>query len=130
MAKKMTKKMMYEQILAHTTDKEEREFLENEIALLDKKATNKKPTKEQEQNAKLKSEILEFIAVTPHTASEVWRSKNEWVEEWSVQKFSALLNQLENDGLVKRSIVKRVPYFVAVATVEVEDEDITEVEGE
>ena len=130
MAKKVTKKMMYEQILAHTTDKAEREFLENEIALLDKKAANKKPTKEQEQNAKLKSEILEFIAVTPHTASEVWRSKSEWVEEWSVQKFSALLNQLEEAGLVKRSIVKRVPYFVAVATVEVEDEDITEVEGE
>ena len=130
MAKKKTKKMMYEQILSHTTDKEEREFLENEIDLLDKKAANKKPTKEQEQNALLKSAILEFIAVTPHTASEVWRSKAEWVAEWSVQKFSALLNQLETDGLVKRSIVKRVPYFVAVATVEVEDEDITEVEGE
>lgn len=128
MAKKVTKKMMYEQILAHTTDKAEREFLENEIALLDKKAANKKPTKEQEQNAQLKSEILEFIAETPHTASEVWRSKEAWVAEWSVQKFSALLNQLENDGLVKRSIVKRIPYFVAVAPVEVED--ITEVDGE
>ena len=130
MSKKKTKKMMYEQILAHTTDKEEREFLESEITLLDKKATNKKPTKEQEQHALLKSEILEFIAVTPHTASEVWRSKEAWVAEWSVQKFSALLNQLENDGLVKRSIIKRIPYFVAVAPVEVEDEDITEVEGE
>ena len=32
--KKMTKREMYEQILAHTTDKAEQEFLKHELELL------------------------------------------------------------------------------------------------
>lgn len=121
MSKKLTKKEMLVQILSHTTDEAEREFLKNEIELLERKANNKKPTKEQEENAGLKALILE-VAVEPMTVSEIWRTNPDWVEKWSVQKFSALVNQLETEGKIERIMEKRVAKFKAIV-VEVEEDE-------
>lgn len=128
MSKKKTKIEMFGQILAHTTDKEEQEFLKNEILLLRNKQENKKPTVEQKENAELKVEILAVLDDgQPKTVSQVWRAKEEWVLKWSIQKFSALLNQLADAKLVLKTSVKRVTYFTKVMT-EVEDviEEVTE----
>ena len=121
MSKKLTKIEMFGQILAHTVDKEEQEFLKNEILLLRNKQENKKPTAEQKENAELKVEILAVLDDgKPKTVSQVWRSKEEWVFKWSIQKFSALLNQLADAKLVVKTSEKRVTYFTKVMT-EVED---------
>ena len=128
MSKKLTKIEMFGQILAHTVDKAEQEFLKNEILVLRNKQENKKPTAEQKENAELKVEILAVLDDgQPKTVSQVWRAKEEWVLKWSIQKFSALLNQLADAKLVVKTSVKRVTYFAKVMT-EVEDvaEEVTE----
>lgn len=116
MANKKTKKQMFEQILSHTVDKEEREFLEKQIALIDNKVLNKKPTEEQKANEKLKMAILEVIGNGVMTVSDVWKSNGEWLVTYSNQKFSALMNQLVDEGKLSKSVVKRVSYFKVVAT--------------
>lgn len=121
MSKKLTKIEMFGQILAHTVDKAEQEFLKNEILLLRNKQENKKPTAEQKENAELKVEILAVLDDgQPKTVSQVWRSKEEWVFKWNIQKFSALLNQLVDAKLVVKTSEKHVTYFTKVMT-EVED---------
>ena len=114
--KKMTKREMFEQILAHTADKEEREFLEKQIALIDNKVLNKKPTAEQKANEELKVAILEVIGNGVMTVSDVWKSNGEWLVTYSNQKFSALMNQLVDEGKLSKSVVKRVSYFKVIAT--------------
>lgn len=116
MANKKTKKQMFEQILSHTADKEEREFLEKQIAFIDNKVLNKKPTEEQKANEKLKVAILEVIGNGVMTVSDVWKSNGEWLVTYSNQKFSALMNQLVDEGKLSKSVVKRVSYFKVVAT--------------
>lgn len=116
MANKKTKKQMFEQILAHTVDKEEREFIEKQIALIDNKVLNKKPTEEQKANEKLKGAILEVIGNGVMTVSDVWKSNGEWLVTYSNQKFSALMNQLVDEGKLSKSVVKRVSYFKVIAT--------------
>lgn len=116
MANKKTKKQMFEQILAHTVDKEEREFLEKQIALIDNKVLNKKPTAEQKANEELKVAILEVIGNGVMTVSDVWKSNGEWLVTYSNQKFSALMNQLVDEGKLSKSVVKRVSYFKVIAT--------------
>lgn len=116
MANKKTKKQMFEQILSHTADKEEREFLEKQIAFIDNKVLNKKPTAEQKANEELKMAILEVIGNGVMTVSDVWKSNGEWLVTYSNQKFSALMNQLVDEGKLSKSVVKRVSYFKVVAT--------------
>ena len=129
MSKKMTKKAMFEQIMAHTTDKAEREFLANEIQLLDNKSANRKPTAEQKANELLKDELYKVLLGGRFTVSEVWRSKSEWFSQYSPQKFSALFKQMEAEGRVRREEVKRVAYFTAIV-VEGDTEAEVEVEGD
>jgi len=112
MANKMTKKQMFEQIMSHTTDKAEREFLAHQIELLDNKTANKKMTAEQIANAKLKREIVETMVVGKgYTVSEVLLLNTDWVGTYSVNKFSALMNQLVDEGFLSKTSVKRVSYF-------------------
>jgi hypothetical protein len=115
--KKMTKRQMYEKILAHTTDKDEKEFLLHEIELLDKKAGKvgeKKLSPTQEANEKLKTAILDGLeGVTQATISEMIKTFPECAE-LSTSKVSALVRQLKEVGLVKRTEVKGVAYFSKV----------------
>lgn len=112
MANKMTKKQMFEQIMAHTTDKAEREFLAHQIELLDNKTANKKMTAEQIANAKLKREIFDtMVSAKAYTVSEVILLNEGWVGIYSVNKFSSLMNQLVDEGFLSKSSVKRVSYF-------------------
>ena len=126
MANKVTKKMMFEALIAkyHLTE-DEKKFLRHEIELIEAKKANKKPTKAQEENEKLKAEIVEVIGTQALTVSAVWKSKNEWIGNYSNQKFSALMNAMVEEGRLKKVTDKRVSYF----SVNLDYEE-DEVEGE
>lgn len=129
MANKVTKKMMYEGLIAkYALTEDEKKFLLHEIELIEAKKANKKPTKAQEENEKLKAEIVEIIGNKSVTVSEVWKAKDKWILDYSNQKFSALMNAMVEEGRLKKVTDKRVSYFsVNLDYEEVED---SEVEGD
>ena len=130
MANKVTKKMMFEALIAkYGLTAEEEKFLRHEIELIEAKKANKKPTKAQEENEKLKAEILEIIGNKALTVSAVWKSKDEWILNYSNQKFSALMNAMVEEGRLKKITDKRVSYFSVNLDYE-EVEDAEEVEGD
>ena len=130
MANKVTKKMMFEALIAkYGLTAEEEKFLRHEIELIEAKKANKKPTKAQEENEKLKTEILEVIGNKSITVSEVWKSNRDWTMQYSNQKFSALMNAMVEEGRLKKITDKRVSYFSVNLDYE-EVEDAEEVEGD
>lgn len=130
MANKVTKKMMFEALIAkYGLTAEEEKFLRHEIELIEAKKANKKPTKAQEENEKLKLEIVEIIGNKALTVSAVWKSKDEWILNYSNQKFSALMNAMVEEGRLKKVTDKRVSYFSVNLDYE-EVEDAEEVEGD
>ena len=123
MANKVTKKMMFEALIAkYALTADEEKFLRHEIELIEAKKANKKPTKAQEENEKLKAEIVEIIGAQSLTVSTVWKSKEEWILNYSNQKFSALMNAMVEEGRLKKATEKRVSYFSVNFDYEVEGE--------
>ena len=96
-------------------------YLENELALLDKKAQNKKATKTQEQNVGIKATILEVLAtIGSGTVTDI-QNGNEKLSALSNQKVSALIRQLVESGEVVRTTDKKKSIF-SLAKSEVEGE--------
>ena len=96
-------------------------YLENELALLDKKAQNKKATKTQEQNVGIKATILEVLAtIGSGTVTDI-QNGNEELSALSNQKVSALIRQLVESGEVVRTTDKKKSIF-SLAESEVEGE--------
>ena len=96
-------------------------YLENELALLDKKAQNKKATRTQEQNVGIKATILEVLAtIGSGTVTDI-QNGNEKLSALSNQKVSALIRQLVESGEVVRTTDKKKSIFSLVKS---------EVEGE
>ena len=96
-------------------------YLENELALLDKKAQNKKATKTQEQNVGIKATILKVLAtIGSGTVTDI-QNGNEELSALSNQKVSALIRQLVESGEVVRTTDKKKSIFSLA---------ISEVEGE
>ena len=86
-------------------------YLENELALLDKKAQNKKATKTQEQNVGIKATILEVLAtIGSGTVTDI-QNGNEELSALSNQKVSALIRQLVESGEVVRTTDKKKSIF-------------------
>lgn len=86
-------------------------YLENELALLDKKAQNKKATKTQEQNVGIKATILKVLAtIGSGTVTDI-QNGNEELSTLSNQKVSALVRQLVESGEVVRTIDKKKSIF-------------------
>ena len=120
MAKKMTKKEMFAQILNNYDLKaDEIDFINHEIELLEKRNSNggdKKPTAKQLENADLKTVILDFLADNPDdkfTITDMWKKIPVLANntEMSNQRFSAIVNQLKKENLVVRVEDKRKAYF-------------------
>ena len=120
MAKKMTKKEMFAQILNNYDLKaDEIDFINHEIELLEKRNSNggdKKPTAKQLENADLKTVILEFLADNPDhkfTITDLWKKIPVLANntEMSNQRISAIVNQLKKENLVVRVEDKRKAYF-------------------
>jgi hypothetical protein len=116
MAKKMTKREMFEQIMKKyplTTD--EKAFIEHELELLSKKNSgDKKPTAQQEANATIKANILATMEADPNrlwTVSELLKAVKGLPEDMTNQRMSALVRQLVEANLVERTVDKRKAYF-------------------
>ena len=112
MANKITKKEMFTMIKAQVKDNAEMvAFIDHEIELLDKKASNKKATKTQEANVGIKSTILAILeGAKPMTVTEMQGASAE-LGELSNQKVSALVRQLVEAGEVVKTIDKKVSRF-------------------
>lgn len=96
-------------------------YLENELALLDKKAQNKKATKTQEQNVGIKATILKVLAtIGSGTVTDI-QNGNEELSALSNQKVSALVRQLVKSGEVMKTTDKKKSIF-SLAESEVEGE--------
>ena len=124
MANKITKKevigmMMNEEVIkANPTYVA---YLENELALLNKKAQNKKATKTQEQNIGIKATILKVLAtIGSGTVTDI-QNGNEELSTLSNQKVSALVRQLVESGEVVKTTDKKKSIF-SLAESEVEGE--------
>jgi hypothetical protein len=120
MAKKMTKKEMFAQILnSYDLKADEIDFINHEIDLLEKRNSNggdKKPTAKQLENADLKTVILDFLADNPDdkfTITDMWKKIPVLANntEMSNQRISAIVNQLKKENLVVRVEDKRKAYF-------------------
>ena len=116
--KKMTKREMYESLLAkYGFTTEEKDFINHELELLAKKNVNKsgekKLTTKQKENETYKAEILEIISAEAHTVSEILKLGN-FPEDMTNQRISALLKQMLTDNKVARTEKDRKAYFKAV----------------
>jgi hypothetical protein len=126
MEKKITKREVINSMLADENVKANAvwvEYLANELRLLDKKSTNRKPTKVQKENVSLKDTIVEVLADSGKamTVTEILAS-GAFESSISSQKISALLKQLvEVDNKVIKTTEKKVSRFSVVSD---------EVEGE
>ena len=112
MANKITKKEMFTMIKAQVKDNAEMvAFIDHEIELLNKKASNKKATKTQEANIGIKSTILAVLeGGKSMTVTEMQGASTE-LGELSNQKVSALVRQLVEVGKVVKTIDKKVSRF-------------------
>lgn len=118
--KKITKAMRNEDIIAMltgqpvkygTTTEDAVAHLTRENALLAKKNSgdSKKPTKAQEENAKLKEQIVAFLCTVDKgvTATEVMNA----CKLSSNQKAAALLRAMKEEGTVTKTVEKGKALF-------------------
>ncbi len=111
MEKKMTKVEMFNAIKEVVADNTEMvAFIEHEIELLQKKSSNRKPTKTQEENKTLKDEILSVLSDEGMTVTEIQKN-SEILGNVSNQKVSALLRQLVEVGAVEKTTEKKKSFF-------------------
>lgn len=91
------------------------EFIDHEVELLTKKnSAEKKPTATQVANEGLKSAIAEGMEVNRlYTVTEIIKSVPA-CSELTTSKVSALLRQMVDAGIVKRTEDKRKAYFSLV----------------
>lgn len=118
---KPTKRALFTALLALVTETapENAEtltaFINNEIALLDKRAANKTASKTQVENENIKVKILDALTEIdkPVTISELQALAPE-LAAYTNQKLSALLTQLKANNLVTKTIEKKKSYFSVV----------------
>ena len=118
---KPTKKALFTALLALVTETapENAEiltaFINNEIALLEKRAANKTASKTQVENENIKVKILDALTEIdkPVTISELQALAPE-LAVYTNQKLSALLTQLKANNLVTKTIEKKKSYFSIV----------------
>lgn len=118
--KKVTKREVVTMMLADENIKQNDMFvayLENELALLTKKAENKKATKNQTENVEIKEVILEVLtSMGKGRATDIMNAVKATDEvqyaTLTNQRVSAILKQMvENDGTVVKTVDKKVSTF-------------------
>ena len=90
------------------------EFINHEIELLDKKNTaERKPTAKQVENAGFKADILAWMEPdTKYLSADVAKGVPSIIAAGiSVNRVTAMLTQLVNDGAVIRTEDKRKSYY-------------------
>ena len=119
MTKKITKREMFAMISAVVENAEVENKTEmlnalaHEIELLEKKSSKSGQSKTQKENEILKEEILNELKEInkPVTVSDFQAVTRFAPPEFSNQKISALLNQLEKAGRVHKEVIKKKSYF-------------------
>ena len=109
MEKKLTKRQLFamvEQVFKSVESENKTlmlEFLSHEMELLEKKATSKKETETQKQNAVLKGVVTEVLLVADKglTVTEVIKADAR-LADLSNQKVTRLLKQMVESGDAKR----------------------------
>ena len=117
-ATKPTKKALFTALLALVAETAPENadvltaFINNEIALLDKRAANKTVSKTQVENENIKAKILDALTEIdkPVTISELQALTPE-LAVYTNQKLSALLTQLKANNLVTKTVEKKKSYF-------------------
>lgn len=115
MANKITKVEMFTMIKALDAVKANPDmvdFIQHEIDLLNKKASNKKATKVQKVNVGIMAIIKEALALTdkPVTITEL-QALNSDLAELSNQKISALIRKMVQTGEVIKTTDKKKSLF-------------------
>ena len=119
MANKITKVQMFEMIKAEVSANEDMvAFIDHEIDLLNKKASNKKATKTQEANVGIMATIKSALAIAdkPVTITEL-QGLDSTLADLSNQKVSALVRKMVESGEVVKTTDKKKSTF-ALADVE------------
>lgn len=117
--KKITKREVITMMLADENIKQNDMFvayLENELALLTKKAENKKVTKNQTENVEIKEVIIEVLGRMGNgRAGEiqlaVQATDKEKYATLTNQRTSAILKQMIDEGTVVKTVDKKVSTF-------------------
>ena len=115
MANKITKVEMFTMIMALNevqANADMVDFIQHEIDLLNKKATNKKATKIQEANVGIMATIKEALTLAdkPVTITEL-QALDSTLEDLSNQKVSALVRKMVETGEVVKTIDKKKSTF-------------------
>lgn len=111
---KKTKRDFYNELLNLEVVKANAEqvaFIKHELELLDKKHKKDKPTKAQEENIKIKEDIVNYLIENEKAITISELCKVPSFSNFTNQKLSALMKQLVDNGDVVRTEEKRVAYF-------------------
>lgn len=114
---KITYVIALETAINAVADEEVKEKLTALKAQIEKKASSeKKPTKTQVENERLKAEIVSALTAIdrPLSMKEIM-AEVPAVEGLTNQKVTHLVSDLVKASILERSVVKKVPYF-AIAT--------------
>lgn len=120
--KKITKREVVTMMLADENIKQNDMFvayLENELALLTKKAENKKATKSQTENVEIKEVIIDVLGrMGKGRAGEIQlaiqATDKEKYATLTNQRTSAILKQMIDEGTVVKTVDKKVSTFSLV----------------
>lgn len=112
MAKKLTIVEKFGMVREFVKDNEMLcEFIDNEIAKVEKKNANRKPSAMQTANEQIKSAIVEgMVEGKQYTITEMIKSIPACAELTN-QKVSALVRQLKDENLVVKAEAKGKSYF-------------------
>lgn len=115
MEKKLTKKDkfgMLKEYMVELGRTDLVEFIDNELSLLEKKASSGKMTNTQKENEEIKKVILQVLTeIGVYATITDIQEKNSMLGMLSNQKVSALLKQLVDTNQVSKTIEKKKAYF-------------------
>lgn len=84
------------------------EFINHELELLDKKNTQRKPSKASIENANKREFIVSLLTADPMTLSDIQEKGGDTLAEMSRASIAAFLR---TDERVKRTEIKRLSYY-------------------
>ena len=89
-------------------------FIDEQIALLDRKRTSKKPTANQIANMELADTLLSVLSDTPMTIADICASHADF-KGFTPQKMTSLLRPLIDSGKVEKTMKNKKAHFALVA---------------
>lgn len=118
--KTLTKLEIYQLIKTHLTEQDEIDFIDSQIALLEKRKNRpKKLTDHQKENLGYMEMILEYMKTIdkPVTIADL-QANIEPISMKPHQRISALMKKLVDGGQVKREYIDRKTHFSIISSEE------------